>query len=628
MNKIQVKYIIILFMMVIFIGSFICIRPTYSKFTNDYTTDDNIAEFNYDFNLSINNIEEYEIVKVKANDYVIFNVEVSNDTMDTIYYGIWYMFEDTNDITISKYIDSENETSGSVDGKDTKAITLIAINNSDSTKKIKIGIASSNKSINSIEYLGGKKLVSGVNDKPNMESNIPIIDAGMIPVVYSYDKEEWMKADSSNTNHSWYNYEDKKWANVVLVNDSSRDRYLNSTIGTTINLNDVVAFYVWIPRFKYHVWNISRNTNGTNSYSYDAYSNGIDIKWESDISNTGNVACSYNSKSSDLYDSCIYNGNDIVNSNSDNKKITDAWYTHPAFTFGEKEKTGFWIGKFETTGTSSNPTILPDQKSLVNNDISSQFTISRKFQNYALTIDFDAHIVKNLEWGALMYLTYSKYGLCKNSGCRDVYINNSSELYTGRSAGNISGSNEIQMNFVYSDVPDNTNKYSSSGYYNYQGYMYDSEGNLTSFKNINKIASSTGNVTGVYDLVGGAREVVMANGVTSNNLFNTGNAGSNWNSSNNLSNYYYDKYAYSKDKNNYKITRLGDATGEIVMLQSSSIYVWKPGVSLNGVVSSNVVDTSPWLIRGGNYMDNKSMFSFDNNNGSGSNDVTFRSVLS
>ena len=628
MNKISIKYILLLFVMVICLGSFICIRPTYSKFTNDYTTDDNIAEFNYDFKLSINNIEEYEIVKVKPNEYTIFNVQVSNDTMNDIYYGIWYMFESADDISISKYTDSENDTSGSIDAKGTKTITLIAVNNGDSSKKIKIGIASSDEDISSIEYLDGKKLVSGISDKPNMESNTPVLDYGMIPVVYNYDREEWIKADSNNTNYSWYNYEDKKWANVVLVSDSSRDRYLNSTIGTSININDVMAFYVWIPRFKYHVWNISRNTNGINNYSYDAYSKGIDIKWESDIFNTGNVACSYSNRSNDLYDSCIYGGDEVISSTSDNKKIKDAWYTHPAFTFGEKEKTGFWIGKFETTGTAQIPTVLPDQRSLVNNNVSTQFTISRKFQNYGLTTDLDAHVVRNLEWGALTYLTYSKYGLCKKSGCRDVYINNSSELYTGRSGGNISGSNEIQMNSVYNDVLDNTNKYNSSGYYNYQGYMYNSNGELTSFKNINKIASSTGNITGVYDLVGGASEVVMANGSTSTNLFNVGSAGTNWNSNSNLSSYYYDKYAYSNNGNNYKIARLGDASGENSVLNSNSLFVWKPLVSSSGVNVSNVMDTSPWLIRGGSYKDNKSIFSFDNYNGNGSSDVTFRSVLS
>ena len=49
------------------------------------------------------------------------------------------------------------------------------------------------------------------------------------------------------------------------------------------------------------------------------------------------------------------------------------WLTHPAFTFGGEEIPGFWFGKFEMTGTGSNPTIKPNLKSLTNQNMATQF---------------------------------------------------------------------------------------------------------------------------------------------------------------------------------------------------------------------------------------------------------------
>ena len=39
--------------------------------------------------------------------------------------------------------------------------------------------------------------------------------------------KNWKKADRSNTieNYGWYNYSDKKWANVVTINSSNKQIY-------------------------------------------------------------------------------------------------------------------------------------------------------------------------------------------------------------------------------------------------------------------------------------------------------------------------------------------------------------------------------------------------------------------
>ena len=63
---------------------------------------------------------------------------------------------------------------------------------------------------------------------------------------------------------------------MVLVKESgiqTRD-YYKSNVGVTVDSSDILAYYVWIPRYKYKLWNVT-GTPGIDSY--DAYRTGIDI---------------------------------------------------------------------------------------------------------------------------------------------------------------------------------------------------------------------------------------------------------------------------------------------------------------------------------------------------------------
>ena len=88
--------------------------------------------------------------------------------------------------------------------------------------------------------------------------NSPDLVDGLIPVVYNETTSKWVKADSTNENNSWYNYDENKWANAVLVTSVNRSVYQNAKPGEEILDNDILAFYVWIPRYKYKVWNINK----------------------------------------------------------------------------------------------------------------------------------------------------------------------------------------------------------------------------------------------------------------------------------------------------------------------------------------------------------------------------------
>jgi hypothetical protein len=55
---------------------------------------------------------------------------------------------------------------------------------------------------------------------------------------------------------------------------------------------------------------------------------------------------------------------------------------------------------------------------------------------YGLKSDSNSHMLKNMEWGAVAYLTHSGYGRCSGNGCEEVSLNSyyggSTSCYLGR----------------------------------------------------------------------------------------------------------------------------------------------------------------------------------------------------
>ena len=607
MNKILNKRNMYLLFIFVIVLSFYSINTIYAKFEQGFTTDDNIVDYNYDLNFditpysddsSVSTIEEYEVVDVMANGYVIFNVDVKNSNNYLIYYGIWYknLSDIYTDISVGKYISYANDTFGSLRVGETKTTTIVIKNNEDINVKVKIGVASDKDSLDNIGYFDNRKLISDVISNVNSDNvNEPVLSGDMIPVVYNEDKHCWVKADYTNKNNSWYDYYNKKWANVVLVKNNVRNNYVKANVGSNINIDDVLAFYVWIPRFKYMVWDINRQTKSFDNYSYKVREKGIGIIFESDGENSGNVKCSYNFSSSELVDECEYMNNK-VNINSLNSVYADAWYTHPAFVRGDKNLSGFWIGKFETTGNKDTPTILPDKVSLTNFNIVDYYNISKKFNNYGIGDELESRVIRNVEWGAVSYLTNSIYGLCSEFGCTDSYVNNSYDHYTGRSSGSmISG------------------EVSQYGTYSYDGYEMN-ENNKGNKFNYEVIASSTSNISGVYDMAGGALEYVMANVSDKNNKFNEGILNDVW-ENNKIDSTYYDLYSsFSSLNDSYYKSILGDATAEV----SINDTTW------GNSMKTNINDDYAWIVRG----NGNTIFGYEYVDGGFNSIFTFRSVIS
>ena len=438
-----------------------------------------------------------------------------------------------------------------------------------------------------------------------LNGGYPRLDAGMIPIVFDTTNGTVIRTVSS-TDSSWYSYVDKQWANAVLVKESGTHTraYYKANPGVAIDESDILAYYVWIPRYSYKIWETDTSSQGKEQT--------IDIQFEStDTISTGTQIGKY--------------------------------ITHPAFWLDNdgdgirdsgEELIGIWIGKFETTGTAASPTILPDVTSLRSQNVSTQFATAQKLGGtiYGVSLS-DSHMMKNSEWGAVAYLSHSNYGVN-----REVYINNSQSFYTGRSGGNVPGSTPI--NETYTDQT-STTRYNSYGYYTWDGYLLNYNTNTkSSTRDLTKVASTTGNITGIYDMAGGAREYVMgvfadSDGQLwsgSDTLSNSGFTGLIRSSGTSSTLYtgiafpdskYYDVY---KASSGTTISALTACNGEVCYGHGlSETNKW-----YNDFANFVTATDYPWFNRGGNYRDgsNAGVFGSSASVGGGGSALGFRSVLS
>ncbi len=350
------------------------------------------------------------------------------------------------------------------------------------------------------------KIVVTSYDREQNSPNAPMLDEGMIPV--TYDGSNWVKADRTNLNNSWYNYNDLMWANAVTVSESSRSTYKNANVGTVVNMDDIETMWVWIPRYSYSIG----SEDGTNYYGKQ----GTFLDTTPTQALPGEIDVKFVSENTKDRGSAKY----IVSEGISD----DDWYTPDAFTFGDEELRGIWVGKFETSSSDPNASsgggntteldamIKPNVSSWRFINVSNAFNVSLKMNNngnrYGIESTTDTHMMKNSEWGVVAYLTQSKYGKLRNSNFvgsnKEIYQNKSDSFITGCSYGSPSNANTD---------------------YGCQ-YAYDVNVSGTG-------ASTTGNIYGIYDTSGGAWEYVMAN-------YNDTIASSGFVSMPNAK--YYDKY--------------------------------------------------------------------------------------
>ncbi len=428
-----------------------------------------------------------------------------------------------------------------------------------------------------------------------LKGNDPVLGETLTPVTIESNGDVYY----ANKNSKWYNYSEKRWANAVKLVPNPNKTY---NTGDKIEEEDIESYFVWIPRYKYQLWNVDNyeiiDVSTLTNKSYDTtpkiYGNAriINIEFEPITEN---------------------------NPSSENSQNGE-WITHPAFTLNDKQLKGIWVGKFETgynqmanvggpidtdnwstAGAQHNETYTTSRIIIKPNVYSwrgiNVYNIFMNAYNY-LREKYDSHMMKNTEWGAVAYLSHSAYGIGT-----EIRINNNSSQKTGYStAANTDQSSYMGDSGIAATV---TQPYNTP-----TGYL----------------ASTTGNITGIYDMSGGAEEYVAA---YSKNIEK--DSGFNDTDLNTYSG-YFDKYPEDSTETSYGNRILGDATGEMGPFYN---YYEKVGPlyyhnSWYSDVSGFTNLTYPWFGRGGPYSNGllAGQYFFFNKAGNSITYVSFRLVLS
>jgi len=412
----------------------------------------------------------------------------------------------------------------------------------------------------------------------------PVISEGLVPVTIDANGTVH-KADTSK---EWYNYTKKEWANAIILKDESVE-YQNEEV---ISEDNIESYFVWIPRYRYKIFNDTLY-DGLTAVD-DKKIQTIEIEFES----------KYMSPS--------------------NGTKNDEWLTHPAFT--SFDTNGFWVGKFETSKSNVAPDnsinavgvqIKPNVSSWRNINVGNMF-----YTSYYYNRNLDSHMMKNMEWGAVAYLQHSKYGSQAN-----VRINNNSSFITG-----------------YASVNEPTCGYTAT---NEDCHRYGTTSDITQPYNTETgvLASTTGNITGIYDMAGSSWEYVMGimvdqngNPLSGRNANNNSGFVGNFGEGGSLdSGYswpeekYYDKYQYGTSESNYTRRILGDATGEVGSFEMVS-YGSKDTRHISSWYNNQaffLFNLNPWFMRGGasNTGSESGVFAFDHGHGSVYPNGSFRLVI-
>ena len=424
--------------------------------------------------------------------------------------------------------------------------------------------------LNKVSKTGGFDSSKGVN--------APKLGSELTAVTLTTDINDY------TTNGTWYNYvaqaentdgKTSKWANAV----------------TTDTDGSITGYYVWIPRYAYK---ITKGYHGIGLTPGEAGT--IEVKFLKDATN----------ELADGTGTALTNPASITYTDG----VQNEWLVHPTFLsdasigggFGSKSGssdgiTGIWVAKFEisafideadkstrvigeiSTEQQIKLRVLPGVQSSNIKDIGTMYEFA-----YNMNRNADSHMVKNSEWGAIVYLAHSKYG--RNG--TDITANDT--MYAGIGEANID---------IYTGGSN-----TETGYLN------------------NGIQSTTGNAYGIYDVNSGKGELIAA--YVDDNTYSglENNGGTLYTTTDMKYKNVYCKSSSREELDNYDLsyTKKGDAIYETSMIVNNDISSWFSEGIGDFPSSTQVYNDAPFFIRRLNYGIGRSW------KGRGDN-ITFRSCL-
>ena len=300
--------------------------------------------------------------------------------------------------------------------------------------------------------LGDTNYVSETPNAPTIKEDLP---EGTTMELVRYENGNWVSGTD-------YNY---------VAGSGTEDNRESRWANAKVTIDGVESYFVWIPRYAYRIIYFSSQD------TKDAY-----------LTNGDTSGIIGYSDSRGIVDKEGRKVNGVASTTSLN--VGDYFRVHPAFMNDSsnnyenggwsEDLPGIWVGKYESslvnkadssninTNSSKVGNIIVDSSNNTDKAIAVQprmsswryCTIGNMYTNArAYATNLNSHMLKNSEWGAVAYLTESKYG--RNG-------------------------EEVEKN-------DN------------RSYITADAG-----ISVNPEQSSTGNETGIYDLSGGAYERVAA----------------------------------------------------------------------------------------------------------------------
>lgn len=371
------------------------------------------------------------------------------------------------------------------------------------------------------------------------------LDDNLFPVRYAGNNMDgsanWQLVDNDNKENPnkigyWYDYNNKRWANAVTLKASALVKahdYMTGKISSyDLKNDDILGFYTYIPRYAYEVKRYS-------AIDKPSLAENFDIMFEK---------TKYHSKIPHKTCSAVnfagLNGQDYRNGCNISRDYYDAsstWSTHPGFSFGDKQLSGYWLGKFETTGTRIEPTIKPNQRANTAEPFGNYYDIAKSIghadpnntggngnlyisgfkQNSHNLSSYTTRMARNSEWGGAVYLSSSEFGVgVKLPGQPGSGVQPNAALNFGSDADNDSQIGiSSQVNYGVTGCGPaargslvNYSDGTPLNMFTKESPMACSQDKNHSYNGvIGQLASTTGNPTGVYDMSGGSWDLLAAN---------------------------------------------------------------------------------------------------------------------
>ena len=480
--------------------------------------------------------------------------------------------------------------------------------------------------------------------------NKPELMTGMSAIKFTdpTDSAEGTTVDTTSNDTEWYNYENKKWANAKTEDGS---------------------MWVWIPRYAYRI----HKENGVETQKFDiVFLVGLTDNYYDE---NGKLQTAQRQTSE----------NQTIVTNGDAYTVHPAFTNESSINYAnggwDKELAGIWVAKFEAgyasgnnkatvkassvnysqdtswvakieAGTSSDST--QPARNWLDGKYGSTTTAIKypTFQGLTYSMNYinhndayriskvltesgniyglnssstDSHLMKNSEWGAVSYLSQSKYGLDgTNIVINSVYLNN-----TTKSVYAVTGcaSSTADASAVSTTIGALNNRTQSSV------YVWTQKNGTT--------ASSTGTIYGIYDMSGGTWERTAS--IVNNGNSNLTTYGSQIMAdlNNGGSTKYITVYPHDSSKDNTSISN----TDANINTASQANYVKNTKIYGDGIRETSTAGTGttswysdysyfaglyiPFFIRGGYYGDTSGagLFCFHRYGGNSNYNNGFRSVL-